>query len=307
MVPKPAWFDDSKVAISNAPTCGINKDGLVQYEVDSTTGQRSETRIDDKLWQDANYIVEGNFNAGYVSQSAIQEAKKRKILVPQYFDRSSIVAAEKFVDHLSDFYLLSIGELVDKKWVTVRGGHGSPAADQRVGDVPYIKVSDLRAGKVNINPTNMIPLELAKKKFWRSSGSGLLAYDLISPERASKNIGEFCVLMPGQEQVVLTKEVIILRSTQNAPFDQYFLMWAMNLRIVREQWNRIVFMQTNREDVGKRYYEIVVPIPSSKKVGENVSTPFRDYYKELEIINQRFSDQLNASKFDYYPVAGITV
>ncbi|HEX8212574.1 MAG TPA: hypothetical protein VF584_20520 [Longimicrobium sp.] len=43
------------------------------------------------------------------------------------------------------------------KAITVRGGHGSPSAGRRVGDVPYIKVSDLRAGFVNINPANRVP------------------------------------------------------------------------------------------------------------------------------------------------------
>ncbi|UKA07766.1 hypothetical protein IHC92_17220 [Photobacterium damselae subsp. damselae] len=60
-------------------------------------------------------------------------------------------------------------------------GHGSPSSDQRLGTIPYIKVSDLRAGHVNINPTNMIPVDLAKK-FWGGDDSGLKPYDLISPE-----------------------------------------------------------------------------------------------------------------------------
>ena len=114
--------------------------------------------------------------------------------------------------------------LKNKKLIKIFGGHGSPSQDQRVGDVAYIKVSDLRAGHVNINPTNMIPLSLAKK-YWRGKSSGLQAFDLISPERASKNIGEYCVLMPGQERIVLAKEVICIRALQNTPFDQFYLMW----------------------------------------------------------------------------------
>lgn len=39
----------------------------------------------------------------------------------------------------------------------VETGTGRPSKDQRTGSVPYIKVSDLRAGLVNINATNMVP------------------------------------------------------------------------------------------------------------------------------------------------------
>jgi hypothetical protein len=177
--------------------------------------------------------------------------------------------------------------------VEIRSGHGSPSEDQRVGTVPYIKVSDLRAGMVNINPTNLIPFDLARR-FWKQKSkqdelldagtieSGLEPYDLISPERASKNIGEFCVLMPGQENVVLTREVIVIRPGPDAPFDRFYLMWALSLRTVRQQWERVIFMQTNREDVGKRYLEIVVPMPKSEKVAQQFAKPFRDYFHNLQ-------------------------
>lgn len=45
---KPRWFKDNEILIINAPTCGINKDGVTQYKV-GKDGTRSETEIDDKL------------------------------------------------------------------------------------------------------------------------------------------------------------------------------------------------------------------------------------------------------------------
>ena len=179
-----------------------------------------------------------------------------------------------------------MGELHANGQIQIFHGHGSPSADQRIGDIPYIKVSDLRAGAVNINHTNMVPLALAKK-YWKGPSSNLQAYDLISPERASKNIGEFCVLLPGQEKIVLTKEIIGLRS-DNVLFDQFYLLWAMNLPYVRRQWNRVVFMQTNREDVGNRFLEIEIPIPKDRRVADEVSCAYRTYYNSVAQLKQEF-------------------
>ena len=174
-----------------------------------------------------------------------------------------------------------------------------PSSDQRVGDIPYIKVSDIRAGQININPTNKIPLELAKK-FWKGDESGLKAYDLISPERASKNIGEFSVLMPNQERIVLTKEVIVLRSlVQEMEFDQFYLMWAMSLELVRKQWNRVILMQTNREDVGERYKEILIPIAKKKEIANSVSWYFRKYYLEQAELRRAFQSNLDIDEFKH--------
>ena len=180
---------------------------------------------------------------------------------------------------------------------------GRPSQEQRFGDVPYIKVSDLRAGHVNINPTNQVPRAVAEH-FWHGTDSGLRAFDLISPERTSKNIGDFCVLMPGQEQVLTTKEIIVLRAGPKANFDQFYLLWAMTLTIVREQWKRVIFMQTNREDVGKRYLEIVIPVPNSEDEGITVSSAFRDYYTTIATARKHLQMYLNADERHHFFISG---
>src|SRR5262249_36939314 len=162
--------------------------------------------------------------------------------------------------------------------------------------------SDLRAGLVNINPTNRVPLKWAQE-MWGSSNSGLIAYDLMSPERASKNIGDFCVLMPGQEQILVTKEVIILRASKDAAFDHFYLLWAMTLKIVRDQWNRIVFMQTNREDVGKRYLEIEIPLPPSRERADEASKVFRKYFTTLARARASMREYLRHGAHHFF-VAG---
>jgi hypothetical protein len=101
--------------------------------------------------------------------------------------------------------------------------------------------------------------------------------------------------MPGQEQVLLTKEIIVLRPGSTAPFDQFYLLWALTLKIVRDQWKRVVFMQTNREDVGKRYLELKIPVPESPELAMRASKPFRDYYTELANARSELANYLRTS------------
>lgn len=275
---KPGWFKDGKVFVSSAVTCGINKDGLDQFVVD-VDGSRSNA-LDDQLSVDVKAVLAGKDTptARYINHA---DAVRDWRLVPNYFNLGFDRAFTAFMNsNLAGWESATIGELIDDGVLLRRDGHGSPSLDQRIGNVPYIKVSDLRAGFVNINPTNQIPLPLAER-FWRGSDSGLRAWDLLSPERASKNIGDFCMLMPGQEQVVLTREVIVLRCLEVSSFDSFYLMWALTLRMVRQQWNRIIFMQTNREDAGHRYREIRIPVPPSEAVAAEVAQPFRDYYMKV--------------------------
>ena len=237
-------------------------------------------------------------SSAYYEYKTTSEIIDSQVWVPQFHDKSSERAIDELFEGINSFRLVTLESLRKGGKILIRNGHGSPSSDQRIGDIPYIKVSDIRAGQININPTNRIPKELAMK-FWKGPDSKLQAYDLISPEHASKNIGEFAILMPGQENIVLTKEVIIIRSNVPNEFDQFYLMWALSLKVVREQWKRIILMQTNREDVGTRYLEIKIPIPSTKKVADDISKSFREYYKEIAAARKKLYDQLNSSGYEH--------
>jgi len=296
---KPSWFKSGQTLIVNARTCGINKDGHEQYIVNPATGIRSDSDIDDDLAECCDLIKsDDNISRKEVFYFETNKIIESDVYVPKYYDHKTLEAVHNLVVSHTGLALKTLGQLKAEKSILMFGGHGSPSSDQRLGEIPYIKVSDLRAGHVNINPSNMIPVDLAKK-FWGDEKSGLCAYDLISPERASKNIGEFCVLMPGQEKAVLTKEVIVVRTNTDL-FDQFYLLWALTLNEVVSQWERIVFMQTNREDVGIRINEILIPIPSSRELADELSLSFRGYYLGLEKSRRVFVDAINGSQFSHH-------
>ena len=163
---KPNWFKDEEILIINSPTCGINKDGITQYKVDVNTGQRSSTEIDDKLFEAVLNVTKNNYDAEYIFTKDYTDVVQSKVLVPQYHDDSSINELKKLFEDDSEFEMKTLGQLFKEGKVYIGKGHGSPSSDQRVGEVPYIKVSDIRAGKININPTNKITLPVAKG-FWR--------------------------------------------------------------------------------------------------------------------------------------------
>lgn len=75
---------------------------------------------------------------------------------------------------------------------------------------------------------------------------------------------------------------------------------ALSLKIVRQQWNRIVFMQTNREDVGNRVNEIRIPYPKSKGIADSYAKPFKEYYKSLEGLRSTFTRAIKASGIEHH-------
>lgn len=98
----------------------------------------------------------------------------------------------------------------------------------------------------------------------------------------------------------MTKEVFILRVQPNeVGIDPFYLLWALSLKEVREQWRRVTLMQTNREDVGKRFQEICIPYPISTEWAVQVSQSFRTYFKSLAESKERFSQDIERDSFNY--------
>jgi hypothetical protein len=300
---RPSWFEDDKVLISYAPTVGINKDGDELYVIDAETGKRTNM-INDRLAEDVNAILSGSSTetVRWVDADLVQDTG---IAVPTYYDQRTVAAYEAELKATwPTFESLTLGQLVDEKRLTVHGGHGSPSADMRTGTIPYIKVSDLRAGQVNINPTNRVSGVVARR-FWKGSVSGLQAFDLITPARTSKNIGDISVLMPGQERVVLTKEMLVMRPGPKADFDTFYFLWAMSLKVVRQQWQRIVFMQTNREDTGRRYREIRIPMAPTRGQRNKIAKPFKAYYEGTAQLRQDFLAYLSKDEHHHVFLASV--
>lgn len=284
-VDSPSWFRDGYIWVSDAPTIGLNKDGLDLYVVNNK-GERTN-KIDDKAIEDVRAMLKGQTTdtSGYVKAEKMSESF---VAVPTFSgNKSESILEEKVKRKLAGFKMRSLGSLIDDGIVAVRGGHGSPSADVRTGDIPYIKVVDLRAGRINPNSTNMVPMVIAEK-FWRGKTSGIPAWAIATPSRASKNIGEPCMVMPGQEQMVFTKEILLFTVNSNAPIDQFYLFWALRLKDVQKQWERVIFMQTNREDLGDRYRLIEIPYTEDSNAAKKVSQAYREYFEGLDKLNKRF-------------------
>ena len=291
-----------KVVSLNPASCGIYKSGGIRYKIESTTGKRT-SEVDNELADVAEAYLGRRTSPAVVSVS-LDEVFAKRVLVPRYFDRRWNAGFEQFCED-NKLESISLGELVDTGILRVRGGHGSPSNDRRSGAIPYIKVSDIRSLRVNVNPTNLVTDAVAES-FWGAKSSGLKPWSVLTPNRASSNIGEFAMLLPGEEDVVITKEVFIftVETAQDEGWDAFYLFWALCLRGVRQQWQRVTLMQTNREDCGGRWREVRLPKPKSADWARDASAAFREYFTTIGTAKTRFVDAAKASGFDY--IASVT-
>lgn len=225
-----------------------------------------------------------------------REALRARNLLPQYFWR------EPYEQNLAAYCreqqcsTLSLGELKSRGIIEVFEGHGSTSGEHHAtGPIPYVKVSDIKNWRIIENPSYCVA-ESEAQRLWGGPDSGLEAFDIITPARASRNIGMWAVILPDQKRVVLTREFLRFRvHPENAGadlsgIDYAFLMQTMSLKVVRDQYSALVHMQTNREDLGDRWHEVKLPIPKDPArihaLGENVRKYFEAIVSRSDLLGK---------------------
>ena len=63
----------------------------------------------------------------------------------------------------------------------------------------------------------------------------------------------------------------------------WLLIALMSLRVVHEQFQFLILMQMNREDLGLRYKELLLPIPRKQAKRDEWSSSIRKYFEATTI------------------------
>ena len=267
---------DHRIIFSFPESVGFDRHGKVKYAI-AEDGSSTEW-VDDELSEAIDLLTTASSAAAGPTPTKFripvlqQDARAARVLLPQYYWRVPAQAAFDAYCAAHDCGRIALGALADAGFITHRAGHGSPPpVVHGKGPVPYIKVVDVKNWRILENSSYGVPQAVAAR-MWGAGGPDLESYEMITPSRASKNIGMWAVVMPWQRRLLLTKEFLRVRVADPLPdsdptggllagFDWAFLLYAMSLRVVREQYRSLVLMQTNREDLGSRWKEVIIPLP----------------------------------------------
>ena len=292
-----------RITMSFPRSIGQDKKGNSLFLLNDR-GERIRGDLDNEMADAVQYIASLEYsedgprravkrwkNTRFAFQVSQDTVRARGVLVPRFWWRSDTNAAMKAWVNEHQSECITLGELHDNGVLKQFEGHGSPPGHSRkTGNVPYVKVTDLKNWRINENPTNFIHSDIAAKL--KQRGPELQYGDLVTPSRASSNIGQFCIVMPWQTHVVFTKEILLLRVVPNDKgIDAFLLLALFSLKVVQDQYLNLALMQTNRDHLGDHWREVVIPLPAVPDERSAVAAPVKQYFDDLIQARQSY-DQL---------------
>lgn len=281
---------------------GHNHQGKPIYNSDKTIKDDTPQIIREIIERmENNGDLINNYDRQLTFKVKAKDVYNNKILVPRFYWKGKLEAIKKDARG-NNISLINMQQLIDEKIITCFNGHGSPKGELKGnGDIPYIRVKDIVNWQPYIDVTSLIPQEEYDRLF--SEKKTLRPKDILYVSRGSYRIGSVAMISPYDEEMILTREIVVIRMLQKE--NKYgltpeYLMYALSHKYAWEQTKNKVFYEPCLPNIADRWKEIFIPIPNDTNIYENIKgivyNTIQNQWKSKEKI------QILKSTYDTYLV-----
>ncbi len=184
---------------------------------------------------------------------------RNNILVPKYYNPE----IEDALARLSSSHeLVTLGDLVDDKSLTVETGIEIGKMAYGTGPVPFIRTSDISNWEIKADFKHGISAEIYEENRARVD---VKAGDVLLVRDGTYLIGTSAMVTQSDVPMLFQSHIYRLRVEKMDRLDPWLLLACLNAPIVKRQIKSKQFTQDIIDTLGKRLFEVVLPIP--KDVG----------------------------------------
>lgn len=181
---------------------------------------------------------------------------KNSIYIPNYYDPEIAIKLANMKK--AGYHLVNFGKLIKEKIITIKRGNEIGSQFYGMGEIPFVRTSDIVNWEIKIDPIKGIPNEiylLYKNK------QDVRAEDILFVKDGTFLIGRTAFVTELDEKIVIQSHLLKIRVNKNHEYiNPFSLMYLLNLPIVKQQIKNKTFIQGTISTVGDRINELILPI-----------------------------------------------
>jgi type I restriction enzyme M protein len=231
---------------------------------------------------DVKIIQENFFNkkntSSLMGYFISQEQVEDNILVPRFYNpipNSNLNKLKK------THHLYRLGNLVKDGILSISTGDEVGKSSYSTGNVPFIRTSDISNWEIKVDPKHCISNEIYESY---SNKQDVKEGDILMVKDGTYLIGSCAFVSKYDEKIVYQSHLYKLRLNDNKLINPYLLIASLSSKIVIDQIQAKRFTQDIIDSLGKRIYDLVIPIPKDNRVRNNIS----------KIVKKSINDRINA-------------
>ncbi len=180
---------------------------------------------------------------------------KNRVLVPKYYNPEidADLRRLKRTHNLRPF-----GDLVDQGVLSVDTGVEVGKMAYGTGAIPFIRTSDISNWEIKADFKHGVSRDIYES--WRNRVD-VLPGDMLMVRDGTYLIGTTAIVTESDVPMLFQSHIIRIRVLQTRSLDPWLLMACLNAPIVKRQIRAKQFTQDIIDTLGKRLFEVVLPIP----------------------------------------------
>ncbi|MDR0639356.1 MAG: hypothetical protein LBG27_10750 [Spirochaetaceae bacterium] len=255
----------------------------------------------DEVWDDIPLILNEfrkNKFTKYCFKTGYKDCAGNSVFVPRYYWKNKTGEIEEIAAK-DNLLLVPVNQLIEEKVITFFDGHGSPPAEYKgMGEYPYIRVKDIVNWEIYKDPTAKIPENIYK--LYQDGKKQLHEKDIVYVRRGSYRIGSVAMVSPYDTEVLLTREILVLRvADKNNKYGltPHYLLYLLSHALTSMQSFNKVLIETTLPNIGDRWREIRLPVSKDeaerKRISERIKNVIESKWnaiKEIEKLKEDFGE-----------------
>lgn len=206
-------------------------------------------------------------NSGFIIQ---HDSIQSNIFIPRYYDPLVDEALHKLT-RTHDLTLMS--DLIKKGVLAFDTGIEVGKMAYGTGPVPFVRTSDISNWELKSDPKQNISEELYEQ--YRDK-LDVQAEDLFIVRDGTYLVGTSCILTEHDTRILYCGGLYKIRVVKKDQLDPYLLLALLNCPIVKRQMRAKQFTRDVIDTLGKRIFEVILPIPKDKGLREWIAGEARE-------------------------------
>jgi type I restriction enzyme M protein len=254
-----------------AEEMGHNHQGKEIYRWDYKTKSINQAELWDDIPLILNEFKSSKF-AKYCFKVNYKECVKTSVFVPRYYWQNKTLEIAQIAKN-ENLMLVPLKQLIEEKIITFFDGDGSPPAEYKgMGEYPYIRVKDIVNWEIYKDPTAKIPEKIYN--LFKVGKKQLREKDIVYVRRGSYRIGSVAMVSPYDTEVLLTREILVLRivdANNKYNLTPYYLLYLLSHALVSMQSFNKVLIETTLPNIADRWRETKLPISKDENKRKRIS------------------------------------
>ena len=230
-----------------------------------------------ELKQDTITAEFGNFNMFWQSSGKI----RGRIYLPKYYDPEII---EELNSLSKTCNCISIGELIEQEVLRCSTGDEVGKMAYNTGSIPFVRTSDFSDWEIKYDPKQGVSEEIYEQY---AVSQDVKEGDILLVRDGTYLVGTSCIITENDSKILYCGGLYKIRVIDNSIVTPWLLIGLLNSYIVKRQIRTKQFTRDVIDTIGKRLTEVVIPIPKSRSVQEQIAEKIKNVV--LSRINTRQS------------------